>query len=166
MVKKNEKEKAALESKTMYIRGILKDAMFGKKSFDKNGKDKYRISIKAVPEDMEALVEAADPYYNDVEDKWLPKWFTDDDAREYLNLSSNFDIKIGMKNPDTGKIEDLGNLMDYIADHGNMNGSKVVIMITLKEGAIYPVSMLIKELHKVTIADMFGDFEDDELPFD
>ena len=167
MAKKNEKEKAALESKTMYIRGILTDAMFGKKSFDKNGKDKYRISIKAVPEDMEALVKAADPYYDDVEDKWLPKWFTDDDAREFLNLSSNFDIKIGMKNPETGKIEDLGSLMDYIANNGNLNGSKVVIMITLKEGAIYPVSMLIKELHKVTIADMFRDFEDDdELPFD
>ena len=164
MAKKNEKNNDnKLESKSMYVRGILTDAFYGRKAFDKNGKDKYRISIKAVPEDMEALVDAAGPYYEGTDEKWLPKWFTDEDAREFLNLASNFDIKAGYKNPETGKIEELGDLTDYIADHGNINGSKVVLMVTLKEGAIYPASILIKELKQTTIADMFDDFED--LPF-
>ena len=163
MAKKNEKNSEKLESKSVYVRGILTDAFYGHKSFDKNGKDKYRISIKVVPEDMEALVEAAEPYYEDTDEKWLPKWFTDEDAREFLNLSSNYDIKAGYKNPETGKIDELGDLNDYISDNGNINGSKVVLMVTLKEGAIYPASILIKELKQVTIADMFNDFDD--LPF-
>lgn len=171
--KKNNNEKTEkLESKSVYVRGILTDAFFGKRSFKKgeDAKDKFRISIKANADDMAALVEAAEPYYEDVDDKWLPKWFTDDDAREYLNLSSNFDIKAGMRDPETGKIEDIGYLTDYINQNGNINGSKVVLMIVLKEGAIYPVSILIKEVHKVTMAEMFAGFadqedDDDELPF-
>ena len=166
MAKKNDNKNNdnKLESKSVYVRGVLTDAFYGHKSFDKNGKDKYRISIKAVPEDMEALVEAAAPYYEETDEKWLPKWFTDEDARDFLNLSSNYDIKAGYKNPETGKIDELGNLTDYISDNGNINGSKVVLMVTLKEGAIYPASILIKELKQVTIADMFNDFDDD-LPF-
>lgn len=169
---KKEKEATKMESKSVYVRGILTDAFYGKRSFKKgeDAKDKYRFSIKANADDMAALVEAAGPYYEDTDEKWIPKWFTDEDAREYLNLSSNFDIKAGMKNPETGKIDDIGYLTDYISDNGNINGSKVVIMIVLKEGAIYPVSILIKEIHKVTMAEMFAGFtdsddDDDELPF-
>ena len=87
-----------------------------------------------------------------------------------MNLSSNFDIKAGIRNAETGKIDDIGYLTDYISENGNINGSKVVIMIVLKEGAIYPVSILIKEIRKVTMAEMFAGFadsddDDDELPF-
>lgn len=161
---KNNKKKDTeeLKNKSVYIRGVLVDAMYGKRSFDK-GEDKYRISIKAVPEDMEMLAEEAEPYYEGVDEKWLPKWFTDADSREYLNLSSNFDIKVGEK-LEEGAVSDLGRLMDYINENGNINGSKVVLMVTLKKGAIYPQSMLIKEKHQTTIADMFAAFEDD-LPF-
>ena len=160
----NKKAETELKSKSVYVRGTLTDAMFGKRSFAKgsDSKEKFRISIKAVPEDMEALVEAAEPYYENVDEKWLPKWYTDEDAREYLNVSSNYDIKAGLKT-DEG-IQELGDLMDYIADNGNINGSKVVLMVVLKEGALYPQSILIKELKQTTISDMFAGFEDD-LPF-
>ena len=166
MAKKKE-EKQELKNKNIYVRGILVDAFYGRKSFDKNGKDKYRYSIKANADDMAALVEAAAPYYEDTDEKWLPKWFTDEDAREFLNLASNYDIKAGYRNPETGNVDELGFLTDYISDHGNINGSKIIIMLTLKEGAVYPASMLIKELKTTTIADMFADFVDDgdELPF-
>ena len=159
------KEEKVLESQSVYVRGILTDAFYGHKSFDKNGKDKFRISIKIVPEDMGRLIEEAEEYYEEVDEKWIPKWFTDKDAREFLNLSSNYDIKAGLKNPETGEIEELGYLIDYINEHGNINGSKVVLLLTLKEGAIYPASILIKELKQVTIADMFQDFDDSEMPF-
>lgn len=164
--KVNNEEKQEMKSTNVYVRGTLTDAFYGRKSFDKNGKDKFRISIKANADDMEALAAAAEPYYENTDAKWLPKWFTDADARDFLNLASNYDIPAGYKDPDTKEMTELGNLMDYIGEHGNINGSKVIIMLTLKEGAIYPVSILIKELRKVTIADMFKDFDDDELPFD
>ena len=166
-MKKKEETTVKAQSKSVYVRGILTDAFYGSRSFakGKDSKDKYRISIKAVPEDMEALVEAAEPFYEDTEEKWLPKWFTDEDAREYLNLASNYDIKAGVRDPETKEINDVGYLIDdYIRNNGNINGSKVVIMLTLKEGAIYPVSILIREIHRVTIADMFNDFDDD-MPF-
>lgn len=163
--KANNANSEGMKPKSVYIRGTLVDAMYGKRSFSKgsDSKEKYRISIRAIPEDMEALVEAAEPYYAETDEKWLPKWYTDEDAREYLNVSSNFDIKAGLKNDD-GSIQELGNLMDYIGDNGNINGSKVVLMVLIKEGAIYPQSILIKELHQTSISDMFADFAD-ELPF-
>ena len=76
-----------------------------------------------------------------------------------------FDIKAGMRNAETGNIDELGDLIGgYIKEHGNINGSKGIVMVTIKEGAVYPASILIKELKHTTIADMFADF-DDELPF-
>lgn len=166
--KKVTKKEEAQESKSVYVRGIITEAMFGKREFKRgsDSKDKYRISLKIEPEDMDRLIEEAEPFYQDTDEKWLPKWYTDEDAREYLNLSSNFDISIGQKNAE-GQLEDLGKMMEFIEKNGNINGSKVVLMLTLKPGAVYPQAILIKELKKQTIADMFMDIPDDfdELPF-
>lgn len=162
-------EEEKIESKSVYLRGIITEAMFGKRSFGKgsDSKDKYRLSLKVVPEDMDKLIEEAGPFYEETDEKWIPKWYTDEDAREYLNLSSNFDIKIGKKTADG--VEDCGTMMDFIADNGNINGSEVVLMVTLKPGAIYPQAILIKKLHTQTIGEMFNGFmdvgEDEELPF-
>lgn len=168
--KKAEKP-AAPESKSLYLRGIITEAMYGRREFKKgaDSKDKYRISLKIEPEDMEKLLEEAEPFYENTDEKWIPQWYTDEDAREYLNLSSNFDIKIGRK--EDGKLVDCGTMMKFIEDNGNINGSKVVLMVTLKEGAIYPQAILIKELHQTTIEDLFEGFMEipgeivDELPF-
>ena len=166
--KKAEEEK--IESKSVYLRGIITEAMFGKRSFGKgsDSKDKYRISLKVVPEDMDKLIEEAEPFYEETDEKWIPKWYTDEDAREFLNLSSNFDIKIGKKTAD-GQLEDLGKMMEFIEKNGNINGSEVVLMVTLKPGAIYPQAILIKKLHTQTIGEMFNGFMevdgDEELPF-
>ena len=164
--KNNKKQNTEeLKATSVFVRGTLTDAMFGKRTFAKgsDNKEKFRISIKALPEDMEKLVEVAEPYYENVSDDFTPKWFKEENAREYLNVSSNYDIKAGLKAED-GTIQELGNLMDYINENGNINGSKVVLMVILKEGAIYPQSLLIKELHQTTISDMFMEFED-ELPW-
>lgn len=169
--KKNTKatEKSAPESKSLYLRGIITEAMYGRREFKKgsDSKDKYRISLKIEPEDMEKLLEEAEPFYENTDEKWLPKWYTDEDAREYINLSSNFDIKIGKK--ENGALVDCGSMMGFIEANGNINGSKVILMVTLKEGAIYPQAILIKELHQTNIEDLFEGFTDidgdDELPF-
>ena len=168
--KKAAKAEEKTESKSVYLRGVITEAMYGKRSFGKgsDSKDKYRISLKVVPVDMEKLIEEAEPFYEDTDEKWIPKWYTDEDAREFLNLSSNFDIKIGKKTAD-GQLEDLGKMMEYIEKNGNINGSEVVLMVTLKPGAIYPQAILIKKLHTQTIGEMFGGFMDvdgdEELPF-
>lgn len=164
-----QQEKKENESKSLYLKGILTEAMYGRREFKKgsDSKDKYRISLKIDPEDMEKLIEEAEPFYEETDEKWLPKWYTDEDAREFLNLSSNFDLKIGIK--ENGQLKDLGTMWDYIQDNGNINGSKVVILVTLKPGAIYPQAILIKELHQTNIEDLFEGFMetdgDDELPF-
>ena len=60
-------------------------------------------------------------------------------------------------------------MMSFIEANGNINGSKVVLMVTLKEGAIYPQAILIKELHQTNIEDLFEGFMDidgdESLPF-
>ena len=164
---KQETEKK--EAVNIKVRGTLTSAMFGKRNFAKGGdkEDRYRYSIKIVPEDLKALREAAEPFYEKVEEKWIPKWLTSDDPKdlEYINLSSHYDILAGLKEYGSAEMQYLGNLVDdYIADNGNINGSKVILSITIKEGAIYPAAILIKELKKQTIEDMFEDV-DDELPF-
>lgn len=164
---KQETEK--LEPVNIKVRGTLTSAMFGKRSFAKgrDKEDRYRYSIKIVPEDLKALREAAEPYYENVDVKWIPKWLTSDKPEdlEYINLSSHYDIRAGLKEYGSNEMQDLGNLIDdYIADNGNINGSKVILSLTIKEGAIYPAAILIKELEKQTIEDMFEDV-DDELPF-
>ena len=167
--KKAAKAEEKIESKSVYLRGVITEAMYGKRSFGKgsDSKDKYRISLKVVPDDMEKLIEEAEPFYEETEEKWVPKWYTDEDAREFLNLSSNFDIKIGKKTADG--VEDCGTMMEFIEKNGNINGSEVVLMVTLKPGAIYPQAILIKKLHTQTIREMFEGFmdvgEDEELPF-
>lgn len=159
----NEKKRSA----TVYVRGILAAAYYGRPSFNTNGeaKKKYRISIQANEEDMKKLVEAAAPYFTDTDPQWIPKWFSDPEAREYLNLSSNYDIKAGYRNPNTKRIEELGDLISgYLEENGNCNGSEVVVMVTIKDNSVYPASILFKKIKHTTIADMFADF-DDELPF-
>lgn len=162
-------EEEKIESKSVYLRGVVTEAMYGKRSFRKgsDSKDKYRISLKVVPEDMEKLIEEAEPFYEETDKKWCPKWYTDEDAREFLNLSSNFDIKIGKKTADG--VEDCGTMMSFIEANGNINGSEVVLMATLKPGAIYPQAILVKKLHTQTIGEMFEGFMDvdgdEELPF-
>ena len=165
--KKTETEE--LKAKSVYVRGVISEAMYGKRSFGKgsDSKEKHRISLRVKPEDMDKLIEEAEPFYADTDDAWIPKWFKDEDAREYLNLSSNFDIKIGKK--EDGKLVDCGTMMSFIEENGNINGSEVVLMATLKPGAIYPEAILIKKLHTQTIGEMFNGFMDvsgdEELPF-
>ena len=167
--KKAAKAEEKIESKSVYLRGVITEAMYGKRSFVKgsDSKDKYRISLKVVPDDMDKLIEEAEPFYEETDEKWIPKWYTDEDAREFLNLSSNFDIKIGKKTDDG--VEDCGTMMAFIEKNGNINGSEVVLMVTLKPGAIYPQAILIKKLHTQTIGEMFNGFMDvdgdEELPF-
>lgn len=172
--KKNTQAQKEQENGKVYLAGTITTAMYGKRTFS-NGKkdkdDKYRISLKCTAEAIEKLVEAAEPFYVDTEEKWLPEWLTNEPSKDggYINLSSGFDIRVGEYV--NGAIADAGNLTDYLADHGgNINGSKAVVLVSIKPGAIYPAALLIKELHVMDIGTMFAgdDFESafgEDLPF-
>ena len=174
MAGKNNSKKAAaqeLEAGKIYLPGTITTAMYGKRTFSngKSDKDsKYRLSLKVTAETMDKLKETAEPYYVDVEDKWLPEWLTSDTDKDggYINLSSNFDIRTGEYV--NGAIVDKGNMSEYVADNGgNINGSKAIVLVYIKQGAIYPGALLIKELHKVDIGSMFStDNEDFKAVFD
>ena len=96
--------------------------------------------------------------------KWIPDWYKKDAAEtEYLNFSSSFDIRIGELGVHN-RMFDKGTMSDYIkANGGNINGSKVVLSVTIKKGAVYPSAILVKELHSQTINDMFGGDDLDNL---
>ena len=69
------------ESEKYYLAGTVTTALYGKRQFA-NGKsdkeDKYRLSLKCTKKAIEGLKEVAEPFYVDVEDKWLPEWLTEE----------------------------------------------------------------------------------------
>lgn len=175
--KNNKKQAQELETGKIYLPGTITTAMYGKRTFASGKSDKeskYRLSIKVTAETLDKLKETAEPYYEDVEEKWMPEWLTQDTDKDggYINLSSNFDIRTGEYV--NGEIVDKGNMSEYVADNGgNINGSKVVVLVYIKQGAIYPGALLIKELKKVDIGSMFDTnneefmavFDGGDLPF-
>lgn len=172
--KKATQEKA--ESAQVNVSGIITTAMYGKRKFA-NGKqdkvDKYRLSIKVKGSQIDKVKEAAEPFFEDTDDQWIPDLLKEDTPEEgYINLASSFDIRIGQYI--NGQIADRGSMTDFIADNGgNINGSKAVVSITVKEGALYPAAIIIKELKKQDISSLFPKSEaefnalmnDDDLPF-
>lgn len=176
MAGKNKKQKQEMENGKFYLAGTVTTAMFGKRTFA-NGKtdkeDKYRISLKVTKDMLEKFKEACEPYYEDVDDKWLPDFMKNDIDADggYINLSSNYDIRCGEYNK--GEVIDKGNMTEYISNNGgNINGSKVVVLVTIKEGSYYPAAMIVKELHVVDLSSMFNNSDEfaalmdgDDLPF-
>lgn len=155
----NKKQAQDQENGKFYLAGTITTALYGKRTFT-NGKkdkdDKYRISMKCTADAINGLKEAAEPFYVDADEKWIPDWMKEEPDKDggYINLSSGFDIRVGEYV--NGAIVDKGGMADYIAENGgNINGSKAVVLVSIKQGAIYPAALLIKELHKQDIGSMF-----------
>ena len=167
MKKEVAKEVAKKDSKQVVIAGVVTTAMYGKRNFSTGQSDdteKYRVSIKVKPAAVQALKDAAEGYFEGIDDKWIPDWYKKDAAEtEYLNFSSSFDIRIGELGVNN-RMFDKGTMTDYIkANGGNINGSKIALSLTIKKGAVYPAAILVKELHSQTINDMFDGNELDNL---
>lgn len=171
------KKQEVKENGSAAIYGVVTLAMYGKRSFA-NGKsdkeDRYRISLKIDTKNLVKLREASAEFFEGVDETYIPKWFTEeysDSDDIFVNFSSAFDIPIGEYNKDS--FVDKGTMADYVADNGNINGSKVALMLTLKPGAIYPKAIIVKELHAQSLSDMFEQnkeefeqmFDGEDLPF-
>ena len=172
-------QKEQKQNGEVMLGGIVSLAMYGKRSFV-NGKsdkeDKYRLSLKVNEATLEKLRFVAEPYYADVEDKWMPDWLKKDmsecDGEDiFLNFASAYDFPVGEYVD--GELHPLGTFGELLEKNGNINGSKVIASITIKTGALYPRALIIKELHKQDITSIFGEDNsiienliEDENPFD
>ena len=174
--KKETKQNQTPESEKYYLAGTVTTALYGKRQFA-NGKsdkeDKYRLSLKCTKKAIEGLKDAAEPFYVDVEDKWLPDWLTEETSEDggYINLSSSYTFPVGEYVD--GEIQNRGMLQEFLTENGgNINGSEVVALISIKPGAIYPAALLIKKLKTEDIGSMVTTDDDgfmeafgEELPF-
>ena len=143
-------------NETAKVRGILTGAMYGTSKFDKD--EKYHVSIKFDDGERDKLVAACNDIYKNA-GSFTPKWFKDD-TTEYVNFKSNYDIPCVYKDDDGNRHD--APLSAILSEFGTISGSKVIIAVTLKEGAIYPKAIAFTELVKASIDDLF---DEDELPF-
>lgn len=149
--------------------GTISDLMFGRRTYNngrKDKEDKYRLSIKLADGEMDKFIEVCKPMYEGADEKYIPKFLEADataEDKEYLNLKSSFPFGFCQRNGRV--IEDIGTCDDVLANLGNINGSKCVVTVIVKEGAFYPVAVCIVELVQKTMADYYGDFNFNDLPF-
>lgn len=162
-------EEAKQEGVRINLCGTVSDLMFGRRTYN-NGRrdreDKYRLSVKLAPGEMDKFIEACKPMYANADEKYIPKFLNADasaEDKEYLNLKSSYPFGFCQRNGRA--IEDIGTVEDVLKDLGNINGSKVVVTVIIKEGAFYPVAVCIVELVQKTMADYYGTFDFNDLPF-
>lgn len=113
---------------TMIINGTITLARFGTTKFDST--EKNRIALKSDDIDYDILDDA----YKTTGAKMTPSWLKD--RTGYINLSSKFDIPVKTIN---GKQITF----DEFIETPTAVGSEVKLKIAIKEGAIYPIAIVI-----------------------
>ena len=118
--------------KQVIVEGIITSARFGKSRFDET--EKNRLSVKC--EDGVIPYEIFDEFYKRVGNKLTPTWLKERNG--YINVSSEFNIPVKTVNSRTITFADLIETTTCI-------GSKIKLALNVKEGATYPISILILE---------------------
>ena len=163
--------KAAPEATNVNVCGTIVDMMYGKRTYNngrKDKEDKYRLSLQLADGEMEKFIDIATPFYANSEETYIPKFLKEDADEEdlkYLNFKSSFSFGFVMRSEETHTFEDIGDFNEVLDKFGNINGSKVVMTVKLKDGAFYPVGCCIIELHKKSLTEFYSSLDFDELPF-
>ena len=118
--------------KQVIVEGLITSARFGKSRFDDT--EKNRLSVKC--EEGVIPYEIFDEFYKTVGNKLTPTWLKERNG--YINVSSKFDIPVKTVNGRTITFSDLIETTTCI-------GSKIKLALNVKEGATYPISILILE---------------------
>ena len=118
--------------KQVIVEGLITSARFGKSRFDDT--EKNRLSVKC--EDGAIPYEIFDEFYKTVGNKLTPTWLKDRNG--YVNVSSKFDIPVKTT---TGRVITFEDLIESTT----CIGSKVKLALNVKEGATYPISLVIIE---------------------
>ena len=145
------------------VTGIITSAFKGATKFDKN--EAIRIGLKLDDKMMLKLYTTAKGagIYDNTAPGFVPKWYSEPDKTEYINVKTGYAIKARVKNSDKFNPDHDYDLEDDILnEYGSINGSHCALALNLKDGAIYPLAILIDELKEVTFDDLF---DMDELPF-
>lgn len=167
--KKTAAKAATPEATNVNVCGTIVDMMYGKRTYNngrKDKEDKYRLSLQLADGEMEKFIDIATPFYANSEETYVPKFLKEDAEEEdlqYLNFKSTFPFGF-VKKTENG-IEEIGDFNKVLEEYGNINGSKVVMTVKLKDGAFYPVGCCIVELHKKSLTEFYSDFDFDDLPF-
>ena len=116
--------------KQVIVEGIITSARFGKSRFDET--EKNRLSVKS----YDIPYEIFDEFYKTVGNKLTPTWLKERNG--YINVSSKFEIPVKTVN---GRIITFADLIETTT----CIGSKIKLALNVKEGATYPISILILE---------------------
>lgn len=169
-------KKEALEYK---VKGIISSYEYATSPYDKQGaQPMHRIGIKFNDGERDALVKFCDAnnVYKNTGEDFKPSWYKPreghDNDTQYINLKSKFDVTaFYTSEEDTGdKVVHtstdgtvyMSTLGDMASNFGSFNGSDVVVRLTVKEGAIYPLSVTFRKLKTRSFEDLF---DEEDLPF-
>lgn len=126
---KEQVEKEMKELKTLLIEGIIVSCRYGSTKFDDTNKYRFAVKSDSIPyDDIHA--------YDNVGAKLTPSWMKEKDG--YINLSSIYDVPV--MDVRLKKIS----FTDWMENY-NTIGSKVLVKIKQKDGAIYPEAIKVLE---------------------
>lgn len=122
------------DKKKIIISATLNSAYsktYGNESNEEN-KKKNVLNLKDITDDVKkALTEV----FENKPPKWQPMWFKE--GMESVQLKSTYDIPV--------MLVDEGEKMSFqdFVERGLIRGAKVRVSVNLKDGAIYPVAMMV-----------------------
>lgn len=146
------------------VTGIITSAFKGATKFDKN--EAIRIGLKLDDKMMLKLYTTAKSagIYDNTAPGFIPKWYQEPDKTEFINVKTGYAVKVRVQNNEKfNQVTDYDLEDDILNEYGSINGSHCALALNLKDGAIYPLAILIDNLKEVTFDDLFDDM--DELPF-
>lgn len=123
----NIKTKKETENKVLIIKGVkVVRAFFGSTKFNPTSKNHLTLNGDIPYDDIVA--------YTNVGSKLTPTWFKNREG--YMNLASVYDVPVRTENN-----REIG-FSDWISEY-NPIGSVVTVKVIQKEGAIYPVAIVV-----------------------
>ena len=121
------------------LTGTVTFATFGQTSKDKT--DKYRVTFNADKFDKTDFIKAYEK--SDLK----PKFITDDNCY-LINIKSLFDFPCKVTDRDKQSDYDIEHVSDWL-ETGEVIDAKIKIKVKIKEGAIYPVAMIVEKLGSI-----------------
>lgn len=145
------------EENKLVIPGTLSAYRFGGSKYS-GDKEIYQVSVKTTALTPGLVAEIKKAYFSDTKDKYLPSFIKDFEEGKtqdgvYINLKSQYEIPAFVEGEGNKRygFDDVIELGEGLPPHG----STVKLSCRLKEGAIYPLAILIQELRKQDASDYF-----------
>lgn len=155
------------ENNKLYLEGTLIKLIYAPLVTYIDGKEKvskeayYQLAVKA-PEDKGAAQNVRTAYYTDVADNFIPKWVRGEEKPDakgeiYYNFKSLYDLKYFLPNEEGNysnalSYDDLCEKCNGVAPLG----SRVLVSIRCKEGALYADAIKFLDVKKVTVDSYFA----------